>query len=188
MKKNHSYARSFLGLVCLFASLSLCAQDQPVIAYLTIQGVKQGNFKGTSTAKGRENQIECVGYSYGVQSPRDASSGMPTGKLQHAPVVIVKHLDGATPQLLQAATSNEVLKSVVIEFYKVGGNGKSNILQTIRLTNAVVSKVSQFAGTASPDKLIPNNNPYEEISFTFQKIQVENVDSKTEATDDWTMN
>lgn len=188
MKKNSFHPRSILFLLCLSAVSYVSAQDQPVIAYVTIQGAKQGNFKGSSTSKGKEAQIDCVGFSYGIQSPRDAATGQASGKLQHSPIVIIKHLDGSTPQILQAASTDEVLKTVVIELYRVAGNGKNDIYETIRLTNATISKVSQYGGTSSPEKLLPNSNPYEEISFTFQKIQVENNDSKTSAADDWTTN
>lgn len=188
MKKNRHYQFLFIFLACLFAAIYVKAQDQPVIAYITIQGTKQGQFKGSTTLKGRQGQIECLGFTYAINSPHDASSGQVSGKRQQSPFVIVKHFDGASPELLQAAYTNEVLKTVTIEFTHGAGNGKNDVYQSIRLTNVTISKVSQYGGTTSPDKLIPNNNPYEEISFVFQKIEVSNVESKTTAADDWSAN
>jgi type VI secretion system secreted protein Hcp len=183
---KHLHPAFAIIVLCLSISLNIQAQvEQPVIALVSVQGTKTGNFKGSSNIKGREGQIECVGYSYSVQTPRDASTGMPSGKRQHSPVTIVKHMDEATAQLLQAAYTNENLKSVAIEFFKVAANGKLTPFQIIRLTNASISKVNQYGGTASPEKVIPNNNPYEEISFTFQKIEISIIEGKTTATDDW---
>ena len=189
MNKNRLHPYVLFFLFFLAAGLHVCAQvDQPVIAYVTVQGSKQGNFKGSSNQKGRDGIIECVGFSYGIQSPRDPSSGLPTGKRMHSPVVIVKHLDAASPQLLDAAFTNENLKTVTIEFYHMDNKGRSSVFQTIRLMNASVSKVSQYGGTSSPEKLAPNTNPYEEVSFTFQKITIENSEGKTTAADDWSAN
>ena len=185
MKKNAYAYFSIWFLLFTFITLYVTAQpEQPVIAYVTIQGMKQGQFKGGAMGA-KQGTIECVGFSYSVQSPVDLASGMPTGKRQHSPVVIVKHLDGATPQLLQAAYSNEALKSVTIEFTKRGPDGRAMIYQTIQLSNASISRVSQYGGTASPDKLIPNNGILEEISISFQKIEITNNDAKTTAADSW---
>jgi type VI secretion system secreted protein Hcp len=188
MKKNRHYQFLLIFLVCVLAAVYVKAQDQPVIAYVTIQGTKTGAFKGSATIKGRQGQIECIGFTYAVTSPHDANTGQTSGRRQESPFVIVKHIDGASPELLQAAYTNEVLKTVTIEFTRGGGSGKNDIYQSIRLTNVTISRVSQYGGTTSPDKLIPNNNPFEEIAFVFQKIEVSNVESKTTAADDWTAN
>jgi type VI secretion system secreted protein Hcp len=157
----------------------------PIVAYASIQGSKQGNFKGEGMVQGRQGQIECVGFNYITQALLDAGSGMSTGKRQHSPVVIVKRLDASSPQLLEAAFTNEVLKTVTIEFVRTGPDGRPASYQTIKLTNAVVVKVNQFGGTASPERLQPGSSVLEEISFSFQKIEVDNMDGKTSAVDSW---
>lgn len=42
-----------------------------------------------------------------VTSPRDAASGLPTGKRQHKPMTITKELDKSSPTLEQPITSND---------------------------------------------------------------------------------
>src|SRR5205085_12033059 len=69
----------------------------------------------------------------------------------------------STPQLLQAAYSNEVLKTVTIDFVKRGMDGKPVIFQTITLSNAFVLKVNQFGGTSATEKSLSGNNVLEEI-------------------------
>ena len=44
---------------------------------------------GNASADGGEYQ-EVYGWSHEVKSPRDAASGLPTGKRQHKPVNLVK--------------------------------------------------------------------------------------------------
>jgi type VI secretion system Hcp family effector len=91
--------------------------------------------------------------------------------------------------LLQAAYNNETLKTVVIEFYKKSSNGQSTTLShKITLTNASISLISQYGGTATPDNnsnQVNNGNLVEEISFTFQNIVFENLVANTSAVDDW---
>jgi type VI secretion system secreted protein Hcp len=186
MNKQFKIYCSIGMLALLLSSYYVSAQtEEPVIAYVTVQASRQGQLKGSAQGPGRQGQIECIGFTYSVQSPRDMTSGLPTGKMERMPVTIVKYMDGASPQLLQAAYTNEDLKTVTIEFTRKGMDGRMAVFETIRLTNATISKVSQYGGVSSPDKLIPNNLPMEEVSFTYQKIDIENMESKTSATDNW---
>jgi type VI secretion system secreted protein Hcp len=183
MKKNQIY-RSLL-LAGLLLTTTLFASAQSVIAYMTINGVKTGQFKGGALTKGNENKIECIGFSYSVSSPHDAASGRVTGKRVEQPVRIIKSFDSSTPQLLQALYTNEVLKTVTIEFYKRSAAGLETPFYTITLTNATVSGITQNGGTASEKTTAL---PSEEISFVFQKIEITNIEAKTTAADDWTVN
>jgi type VI secretion system Hcp family effector len=78
----------------------------------------------------------------------------------------------------------EVLKTVVFEFVRTNAEGKQYVFQTIRLTNATISSVRQFVGPLVPGDAA-DVRAYEEISFAFQSITIENTDGKTTATDSW---
>ena len=145
--------------------------------YVTIEGTKQGKFKGDVQRKGRKEQIAGLAFDYEVTSPRDASTGQATGKRQHKPVTITKHWGAATPQLFQALVTNEVLKSVLIEFVKPSPGGEEHVYHKIKLTDATISDIHQHANA--------DTHELEDISFTFRKIEIENVDGKTAAADDW---
>lgn len=66
-------------------------------AYLKLSGKKQGQIKGSVTQKGRENTIMVIAVSHEILSPRDAASGIATGKRMHKPFVITKELDKSSP-------------------------------------------------------------------------------------------
>lgn len=176
----------FLLLSSQFVSLSASAQtsNPVIIAYITITSSKNGVLNSGATTKGHEGKIECLGFTYGVKSPRDISSGMATGKRVEMPVTIVKHWDRTSALLLQSIYTNETLKSVVIDFYKKSATGEAALYQTIQLTNAAISQVSQYGGLSSPQQMLPGNPPYEEITFTFQKIQVSSKEANTTVGDD----
>ncbi len=189
MKKNHFYSFVLSVLMCQFIPLFASAQaNQPVIGYVTIQGEKTGQFKGNGTSEGNEGKIECIGFRYSVTVPHDAESGKSSGKRQHSPLVIVKNIDYSTPQLLQAAYNNEVLKTVVIEFNKKSSSGQATVFYKITLTNATISLISQYGGTASADNngnLVNNSNLDEEVTLNFQNISFENLIGNTSVRDDW---
>jgi len=188
MKKNHFYHFALLILLCLLMPLFASAQtSQPVIGYATIQGEKTGQFKGNGISEGNEGKIECIGFRYSVTVPHDAGSGKSSGKAQHSPFVIIKNIDYSTPQLLQSSYNNEVLKTVVIEFSKKSSTGQPTVFYRITLTNATISLISQYGGTASPDNGTQLNSTYpvEEVSLNFQKIEIENTIGNTSAADDW---
>lgn len=145
--------------------------------YVTIEGTKQGKFKGDSKRRAHKDQIVGLAFDYEVGSLRDAASGQATGKRQHKPVTITKRWGAATPQLYQALITNEILKSVLIEFMKTSPNGEEYVYHKIKLTNAAITLIHQYANA--------DTREVEDVSFVFQKIEIENIDGKTSVTDDW---
>ena len=47
---------------------------------LRLTGETQGEVEGSVTQAGREGSMEIYGWSHEIVSPRDAASGLPTGK------------------------------------------------------------------------------------------------------------
>jgi type VI secretion system secreted protein Hcp len=143
---------------------------------MKITGKKTGVFVGDSNQKGHQDQILVSSYSFEVVSPRDASSGLPTGKRQYKPLTITKELNGSSPLLLQALSNNEQLTSVVINFYKTDRTGKQSNYYRVTLTNASISSVRQYSAGGTVN---------EDVSFTFQKVQQDDLVAKTSFQDDW---
>jgi type VI secretion system secreted protein Hcp len=145
--------------------------------YVTIEGSQQGKLKGDSKRKAHKGAITGLAFEYAVTSPRDAGSGQATGRRQHSPITITKRWGAATPQLFQALVTNELLKSVLIEFVKTSPQGKEVVYHTVKLTNANVVSIEQYAN--------PEDRELEEVSISFQKIEIDNKDGGTSAVDDW---
>ena len=158
-------------------------------AYLKLKGQKQGEIKGSVTQKGRENMIEVLAVSHEIISPRDAASGLPTGKRQHKPLVITKPIDKATPLLAKILTTNENVSEFELKFYAAQVKATAGIGQeinhyTIKLTNANIASINF--------KMLNNRNPelmkfpeLEEVAFTYQKIEWTWTDGGIMADDDW---
>ena len=154
-------------------------------AYLTLAGQKQGPINGSVTQKGRENSILVHGFDVQVSSPRDPTSGLPTGKRVHSPVVIVKEIDKASPLLWNALVNNENLTTWVLRVWAptLTGVEKSQIY-TITLTNASIASMDE----AMADNAVPANATLplrEQVTFTYQKITWTWTDGGLTASDDW---
>ena len=153
--------------------------------YASFKGVKQGDFKGESNQKGREGMIPCVGFSYGVIIPRDVTTGQASGKRQHQPVIVTKEWGASSPQFYTAAYTNEVLSTVAFNFYVPGPTGLLQLDHTIKLTNATIISVKQSILLPQQGGPVIDSRELEEISLTFQKIDITSIPGGTEATDDW---
>jgi type VI secretion system secreted protein Hcp len=143
---------------------------------MTVNGQKQGTFTGDPAPRGAKGLIIVVAYQYELVSPRDAATGLPTGKRMHKPVTITHEMGGASPQFLSALADNENLKSVVINFFRTDRTGKDVNYYRVTLTNASVSDDRQYSS---------GNDVLEDVSFTFQRIQQDDLVAKTSFTDDW---
>jgi len=144
-------------------------------AYLTLQGVKSGDIKGSCTLKGRENQIVVVASHHAVSAPHDAATGQPTGKRQHQPFVITKEVDKATPLLYQALDNGEELSEFALHFWRPGvktamGTGGEVQYYTVRLKQARITSIS-FQQPSTRDLDMQKVAEFEEIAFTYQHIE-----------------
>jgi type VI secretion system Hcp family effector len=152
--------------IVLFAlgSSTLAAGDISV----TIDTSKQGQIKTQATE-----------FRYS-QSPRDMATGQASGRRMarqpNEPIVVVKEVDKTSPFFVQAAAKGELLPAVLFEFSRRGSDGKTEVYQTVRLTNALISSVHMLNG---------GDRPMQEISFTFQKIEYEHKQGKAAAADSW---
>src|SRR5947207_9637941 len=142
---------------------SSAASADAIDATMDATGQKQGPIAGG----GKGGKIDVIAVSHQIVSPRDAASGLPTGKRQHKPFTITKELDKSTPLLAQALVTNENLTSVLFTFYRGG-----NAYMTVKLTNASISDRLEHGAT-------------EQISFTYQKITWTWIDGGITAEDDW---
>jgi type VI secretion system secreted protein Hcp len=143
--------------------------------YLSVTGVAQGLFKGEVVRKGFEGKIAGLSFDYELVSPRDAVSGMVTGKRQHKPIRIKKAWGPASAQFFAAQVRNEPL-SIVMDFFMPDPMTGAMILdRTIRLTNATVVSFASHSDVFEVNTKVP---PTDTIELTFQQIEITDHRSK----------
>ncbi|MDB5049600.1 MAG: uncharacterized protein JWO30_2671 [Fibrobacteres bacterium] len=153
-------------------------------AYLKLKGQKSGDIKGSVTQKGREDSVMVIAVSHEIISPRDAASGLPTGKRMHKPFIITKEMDKATPLLYNVLTKNENITEMHVDFFRPDKGGVETKAYTIKLTNANISSIDfRMANNKHPDLM--KFAEYEEVAFTYQKIEWTWHAGNIMADDDW---
>ena len=153
--------------------------------YVTVESKRGGKFREEPTGvKGKATgKITGLAFDYSVDSPRDAATGMASGKRVHHPISFVKQWGASSPQFFSALVNNDVLTSVLFEFVSTTDLGKPQVVHTIKLTDAGLASIEQFV--AHDDQDVHDARPLERISMTFRKIEITNLDGNTTAVDDW---
>jgi type VI secretion system secreted protein Hcp len=153
-------------------------------AYLKLKGQKTGEIKGSVTQKGREGNIMVIAVSHEIISPRDPASGLPTGKRMHKPMLITKELDKATPLLYNVLINNENVTEWELQFWRPSATGAEQQHYTVKLTNGNIASIAQRMPNNKNPELMKYET-YEEIAFTYQKIEWTWTDGGITAMDDW---
>jgi len=110
--------------------------------YVAFHGTEQGTFKGGSPH--HHDGIEALGFAFGVETPVDSNTGQASGKRQHKPIKIIKEFSAASPQILQACVTNEILQTVSFQFTEATGDGRETVYPKIDLTNATIVSVTRL--------------------------------------------
>lgn len=153
-------------------------------AYMRVTGETQGEIKGSVTQAGREDSILVSAVFHEVNVPYEASSGAPTGKREHGPIVVTKEIDKATPRLTYAMVNNENLVDVEIRFWRPSSTGQEFQYYTIELVNASIVQVrAEMLNNKYPENL--SHPVREHVAFTYQKIIWTFEDGGIIAEDDW---
>jgi len=153
-------------------------------AYLRLVGETQGEIKGSVTKIGREDTIRVIAASHEVVSPRDAASGLPTGKRQHKPFVITKEVDKSTPLLYAALVNNENLPEWKLEYWQPSATGKEMQHYTVQLVNASIAGIRhEMLNNKYPENM--QHKEREHVSFCYQKIIWTWMEGGVTAEDDW---
>lgn len=136
----------------------------------------------TGETQGQLDDAELLTLNDGLVSPRDAASGLPTGKRQHKPVTVTKEIDKSTPLLMNVLSQNENLPEVIFRFYAQDATGVVVNYYTITLINSAIASIRHVV-YEDPDT--GGFKTVEQISFTFQKIIWTWEDGGITAEDDW---
>lgn len=152
--------------------------------YMRLTGETQGEIKGSVTQAGREDSIMVIGFTHQVKSPRDAASGLPTGKRQHMPLTITKEIDKATPLLMNVLVNNENISNWELRFWQPSKAGKEVQFYTIQLERASIAGIrSEMLNNKYPENM--QHKEREHVSFCYQKVIWTFEDGGITSEDDW---
>lgn len=165
----------------------------PTPAYMTIEGMTQGNITagafteesvGNIWQEGHEDEVLVEAFKHNVTMPRDPQSGQPTGQRVHQPLTITKIFDKSSPLLYNALTSGERLTKCEIKWYRTSPSGTQEHYFTHQLEDAMIVDIK----ASMPNCQDPSQSHFthlEEVSFTYRKIIWVHEVGSTTAEDDW---
>ncbi len=162
--------------------------------FMTVKGSRQGLITegayskesvGNSYQSGHEKESMIKGYTHNITIPRDPLSGQPSGQRVHAPYVVTKVLDKASPLLMNALVTGETLPKVEIKKYRTNYEGKLEHYFTTILEDAVIVDIKSDAGHQLSDSTLADVAPLEHISFSYRKISWRHEIASTSGEDDW---
>jgi type VI protein secretion system component Hcp len=141
------------------AALDGSSKDPAHMNWISVSSVASGDLNGDAQADRESSspsvsELTASNSAMKTTAPRDAASGMTTGRRMHKPFVIVKEVDKASPLLVKACASGQHLGEVDVDL----PSGK------YKLTDVVVS---------SDTKSTEGGKEMESVSFTYQKIEIE---------------
>lgn len=145
-------------------------------SYLKIKGEKQGEIKGGVVRKGLENWLPIVGIHHEVVAPRDAASGLATGRRQHKPLTLTMELGKSSAQLYTAMFTDEVMAEMELAVFAPGDKLSKTPLYMVKLSKAAIVDIRMVTPEGGQTAL--------EVDFTYQKIVWTFADGVT-AQDDW---
>jgi type VI secretion system secreted protein Hcp len=158
------------------ARTSAAESYQVTAGYATVEGAVQGAFAATpGNPAGFDKHVRVYGFESLLTVPVDAGTGQVSGQRKHAPFTLAIPLGAASVQAFKAATTAENLKTVELSLLDSAGA----VYYKLKLTNARIVSVRQYhTGTARTHELA-------ELQLVFQKIELEDVASRTKAIDSW---
>lgn len=130
---------------------------------------------------GRGSGVNAIieGYHHSIAVPQDALTARATGRRQHQPFSVTKHVDRATPLLYRAMSGSETIPSVTIRVPTSQGRGGQPVIITLTNARIVGIKASPADGTPLAT---------EDVSFIYEKIKWASAEGGTEFEDSWREN
>ncbi|MEO7114201.1 MAG: type VI secretion system tube protein Hcp [Polyangiaceae bacterium] len=184
MSTNRKLVSVGLGAVIFLQAVGASAA---LNAYLTLKGQKQGTLKGASTRE--KDATPVVAFAHQLVSPRDAASGLATGKRMHKPLTVTVEVGpGVGAEWKAAAATGEVFSEATLTLLTTPPPGKTaTVFETVKLKNAVVTKIAEgltdnAASSAEKERYLRLTIDYQELHTTVVKPD------GTTAADEWAPN
>jgi type VI secretion system secreted protein Hcp len=136
--------------------------------FLSVETTRQGPIKGESRDNDHKNEIDVVGWRWGMQARTALGGGGPAPKATINELVVTKRVDSASTALMSALRNNDEIRKAVLTCRKAGGGQKDALRVTVeaaRLTHLEVRSAAEDGATALE----------EEITLAFKRIRVEYI-------------
>lgn len=137
--------------------------------FLKIEGID-----GESVDSKHKGEIELLSWSWAeTQAGGNVGSGPGSGRASLQDFIFTMKVNKASPKLMQACASGEVIKKAVLVCRKAGAKDQQEYLK-ITFTDSLVSSY-QTGGTGGTDII-----PTDKVTLDFAKIEIEYKEQKAD--------
>jgi type VI secretion system secreted protein Hcp len=131
--------------------------------FLHVQTKRAGKLKGEALAQGHEDDIEVLGWNWGMSASSAIGSTRSTARRSYKELCVIKTIDAASTSLMAALATNDEVREARLSMRKAGGGQVDYFALT--LTNARVVAIDHATD--------PSGATHETVSFAFTKVKVE---------------
>ena len=133
--------------------------------FLSVNGAKAGAIAGEAQDSSHKNEIEVLGWSWGMQGRRDlGGGGQATGRATIRELSVLKRVDKASTALMSALRGNEAVKAKLT----LRKTGKTQLeFLTIEIEDGRVNSLDIEGGDVTGGSAL-----VERVTFTFNKITI----------------
>lgn len=142
--------------------------------FMKIEGERQGNILGESRDKKHAEEIDVIGWKWGMIASRDSGPGLRSGAANVQHFVFKKYIDKSSPLLITALVTNEGLPTAVLTCRKMGNAGGDPVeFLIITFEQAAVVAINR-------QELAEDDRLTEEITLSFRKFTEDYTEQKVD--------
>ena len=131
--------------------------------FLHVQTRRAGKIKGEATQTGHADDIQVVGWQWGLTSNSALGSTQATSRRSYSALTVHKQIDAATTALMSALATNDEVKEAKLTMRRAGGVQEDFFI--VKLEKARITSV-QHTGEA-------DGSTRETVTIAFTKVEVE---------------
>lgn len=131
--------------------------------FLHVQTRRAGKIKGEAVADGHVDDIELVGWQWGLSSSSALGNTQATSRRSYTALTVVKRVDLASTALMAALATNDEVKEAKLTMRRAGGQQEDYF--SIKLQGARVTGIQQGTDATGDTR--------ETLTIAFTKVDVE---------------
>lgn len=131
--------------------------------FLHVQTKRAGKVKGESVSPGHADDIEVIGWQWGLTASSALGSTQATSRRSYSALTVIKRIDQATTALMSALATNDEVKEAKLTLRRAGGEQEDFLIVTLK--NARITSL-QHQGDAE-------GGTRETVTIAFTKVEVE---------------